>query len=278
MLARICLVSLCIVAVAFGGFLLLRRGGSATLLNPIAQAAAVTEESSGGRTSFHGTTRSPSLTDPIEIRGKGVFNGETRRSQATYTVAAATDEFEMEGVGDGTTMYFKSEQLQPRLPDGDEWAGLDMSLGISSETGFGGNSDPTLQLDVLRAASDEFEVLGKERIRGAETTGYRSTLDPDSYARYLRSKGSTKAARQYELVAERAPSTTEIEAWIDGRKLVRRMKAIVTAHDPESGEAISTRMTVDLYAFGISPEIQLPDPDTVYDLTEQVRRKLGLNR
>lgn len=271
------LVAFAVLAVAFGLFLLLRGGGSGTVVNPIAQAAALTEESAGGRTSFHGTTESASLSHPIAVSGEGVFNGQTRRSQATFTITTAGAEVEMEGISDGTTMYFKSDLLQPGLPAGAEWMGLDASLGSASETGLGGNSDPSHQLDVLRAASDEFEALGKQQIRGVETTGYRSTLDPDSFARYLRGRGSTKAARQYELLAEKAPSTTEIEAWIDGRKLVRRMRATVTAHDPESDEAISTRMTVNLYDFGISPEIQLPDPDTVYDVTAQARRKLGLN-
>lgn len=36
-------------------------------------------------------------------------------------------------------------------------------------------------------------------------------------------------------------------------------------------------MTVDFYDFGISPEIQLPDPSTVYDANPMIRSKLGLD-
>lgn len=253
------------------------QGGGDASLNPIAQAAALTEESSGGRTSFRGTTHRRSLPHPIAFRGRGAFNGQTNRSQATLTTPTPTGTLEVQIIGSGSEVYMKSAPIQPRLPDGDEWLGVDASLGSASETAVGANSDPSAQLDLLRAVSDEFEVLGKKKIRGVETTGYRSTSNPGGYARYLRGKGSTKAARQYELLAEKVPSTTEIEAWIDGEKLIRRMTLNVTVQDLDSDETISTHTTVDFYDFGIFPEIDLPDPDTVHDVTPFVRAKLGLN-
>jgi hypothetical protein len=50
----------------------------------------------------------------------------------------------------------------------------------------------------------------------------------------------------------------------------------VDTHDPSSGDATSMDVTVDFSHFGISPEIQLPDPDSVYDATNLVRSKVGL--
>lgn len=64
--------------------------------------------------------------------------------------------------------------------------------------------------------SDEFQNLGKRTIRGVQTTGYRATVDINRYADYLRSKGADEAAKDYERVAEVAPTAAEIETWIDG--------------------------------------------------------------
>jgi hypothetical protein len=36
-------------------------------------------------------------------------------------------------------------------------------------------------------------------------------------------------------------------------------------------------VVADFYDFGISPDIQLPDSDTVYDATPTIRAKLGLD-
>ena len=253
------------------------QGGNETSLSPIAQAAIRTQHSPGARFSFHGTSQRNALSHPIAMSGKGMFNGQTNRSQTAMTIRGPDGEAEMEGVGSGSQAYYKSKLLQPALPPGDEWLGLDLSLGISSETAVAANSDPSVQLDLLRAVSDKFETLGREKIRGLEATVYRSTFDSKGYADYLRGKGSVNEAQQYERLAEVAPSTTEVEVWVDSKKLVRRMRMQTESHDPHSGEEISTEVAADFYEFGISPDIDLPDSDTVYDATPKIRAKLGLD-
>lgn len=147
----------------------------------------------------------------------------------------------------------------------------------SSETPVPANSDPSAELSQLRAVSNEFETLGKEKIRGAETTGYRSKIDIRRLAAYLRDEGSAKVAQQYERLAETTPTTTEVETWIDGKGLIRRMKMMVDSRDRSSGDRAMTVMTANFFDFGISPKIQLPNPSTVYDVTPIIRAKLGLN-
>ncbi len=205
-----------------------------------------------------------------------MFNGQTNRSKMTITVPTPAGQIDMEEVGSGSHFYMTSEQLKSGLPEGDEWLGLDLSLGSSSETGAVAKADPSSQLAVLRAASDKVEKLGKKKVRGVETTGYRSALDANRYAEYLRGKGSAKAAEQYERVAEAVPSTTEIETWIDAKQLVRQTIVTTDSRDPNSGAETSAVITVDFYDFGISPDIQLPDPGTVYDASPLIRSKLGL--
>jgi hypothetical protein len=182
----------------------------------------------------------------------------------------------MEAIGDGSEIYLKSS-LFKSLPDGDEWVGYDAALGNSSEATVGASSNPSQQLDLLRGVSDEFQNLGKRTIRGVRTTGYRAALDIGHYADYLRGKGDDRAADDYERVAEVAPTTAEIETWIDDEKLVRQTTVTTHTRDPSASETSSTTTTMDLRDFGISPEIQPPDPSTVYDVTSKIRAQLGLD-
>jgi hypothetical protein len=256
----------------------LTQGGNGSSLNPIAQAAVRTQDSSGGKTSISGTVQGQSLAHQIEITGQGVFNGTTNRTELSMTMSGppSMGEIEMEAIGSGSHGYYRSDKFKSALPDGDEWIGLDLSLGSASETGAISSASPTGQLTMLRAVSNEFEKLGERTVRGVETTGYRSTLDPQSLADYLRGKGSVNAAEQYEQLAKTAPSSTEVETWIDHKGLVRQTLLRAESHDPKSGEKASIEMTVDFYDFGLSPEIQLPDPETVYDATPKLRSELGL--
>lgn len=256
----------------------LTQGGDDSTLNPIAQAAVRSQDSSGGRTSFQGAISGQAFQHPVEISGQGLFNGTTNRSQLdmTMTVPNPPGRIEMEGVGSGSHFYYRSDLFKKELPEGDEWMGLDLSLGSPSETGAIASASPSGQLGMLRAVSDNFEKLGEKMVRGVNTTGYRSSIDPDRYADYLRGKGAPKAAEEYERVSETTPSHIEVETWIDAKGLVRQATVKSDGQDPHSGDQASFEMTIDFYDYGISPEIELPNPNTVYDLTPTVRSKLGL--
>ncbi len=231
------LAVLVIVVVAFAS----TQGGNETSLNPIAQAAVRTQKSPGARTLLHATGHKQSGSGPIEMSGRGAFNGQTNRSEMTIDAHGPTGDFEMQSVASGTHVYFKSEAFQSELPGNDEWMGLDFSQYAQSDAALPANSDPISELDLLKSASDEFETLEKETIRGVRTTGYRGTFD----------------------------TGLEFETWIDGKGFVRRMR-FKNPSDPTSVE-----MTMDFYDFGISPDIELPNPDTVFDATDLAGPEAG---
>ncbi len=211
------------------------QGGNEVSLNPIAQAAVRTQESPGARTLFHATAQTQSRSGSIEMSGRGAFNGQTDRSEMTIIAHGPTGDFEMRGVASGAHVYFKSEAFQSELPGDDEWMGLDFSQYAQSNAALPAHSDPSSQLDLLKSVSDEFETLDKETIRGVKTIGYRGKFD----------------------------TGLKFETWIDDEGLVRRMKIKGSPSDPASVE-----MTMDFYDFGISPDIELPDPDSVFDATD----------
>lgn len=268
--------ALAVALVAIAAFALL-GGGDEVSLNPIAQAAERSQESPGARVSLRGVVRGSSAPQPIEMSGEGLLDNETDRVSATLTMHTPTDDIEMEMVTAGTTAYMRSELFESHLPGGAEWVSYDVSLGTSSETAFAGESDPAAQLDMLRGVSDEFETLGPQEIRGVETTGYRSLIDPDANAERLRDQGSEAAAELYERVVEKTHPTTEIETWIDAEGLVRRTRMKLHSEDPESGEKSSFDMTMDFFDYGTVPVIQLPDPDSVYDMTPLIEKELELD-
>jgi hypothetical protein len=268
---------LAVLLVAAVAFTLLSHGKGGSPLNPIAQAAALTEESSGAKVSLHGVVQQDSLPQPIPVSGEGVFNGKTNRSQMTFIASTPRGKFETEAIGDGTKVYLKSPAQQSSLPGGDEWVGYDAALGDSTGTAVGANSSPSEQLDLLRAVSDDFQSLGQKKVRGVQTTGYRAMVDPDRLVDSLRERGAAEAAEDYKHAIEAVPTTTEVEVWIDNEKLVRQIGMNVHAEDVNSGETTSTNVTMDYYAFGIFTHIQPPDPSTVYDITAKIRAELGLD-
>jgi hypothetical protein len=219
----------------------LAQGGDEVSLNPIAQAAVRTEESPGARILLRATAQK-SGSGLIEMSGQGVYNGQTGRSETTITAHGPTGDMKLQAVASRTHMYFKSEAFRSELPGNDKWMGLDLGEGAQSDAALSSDSDPSSQLDLLKGVSDEFETLGKETIRGVKTTRYRSTLK----------------------------TGLEVETWIDGKGLVRRARIKGNPSDPTS-----VTMTVDFYDFGISPDIKLPDPDTVFDATHMAGIEAG---
>jgi hypothetical protein len=252
------------------------RGEGEYSLNPIAEAAARTQRASGARSEIRAVYSIPGASRSISMRGEGVYNSRTGRSQVTLIVATPVGPMTMEAVGDDRTVYMRSKLLQPGLPPGDEWMAIETGLGRSSETSFASSSGPGAQLKLLQAVTGEVETLGEETVDGVETTRYRGSYDLPAYARFLRSKGSEAAARQYERLAKAMPSTTEVETWVDGAGLVRRARLTMDVKNEKTGLIESMDMTEDFSDFGVAPAVGLPDPSTVFDATPLVRAELGL--
>ncbi|MGE5283146.1 MAG: hypothetical protein ACM3N0_12670 [Chloroflexota bacterium] len=257
-------------------FAWMHGGSSESSLNPIAEAAARTQQASGARLAVHYeyTYQSPLRT--ISATGEGVYNGKTGRSRLSVSVPIPNGNLELEGVGDSRTAYLRSDAFKAGLPPGDEWMGIEVGLANSAETSAAGSSDLKAQLDQLRAVSGGVETLGQEEVRGVETTRYRSSFDLADYASYLRRQGSRVAAQQYERVAKAVPTHNEVEVWVDANDLVRRVKIRTIYLKPKPAQPRIADMTIEYFDFGITPAVRLPGPGTVFDMTPVARAELGL--
>jgi len=252
------------------------HGGSESSLNPIASAAAHTEAASGARMAVRYVYAYPNLSKSISATGEGEYNGKTGRSQLSVSVPIPNGDIELEAIGDSRTAYLRSDAFKDGLPPGDEWMRLEVGLANSAETSAVGSSDLEAQLGQLRAVSGDVETLGNAQVRGVEATGYRSSFDLADYASYLRKQGSGGAARQYEHLAETMPTTNEVEVWVDADNFVRQVRIKTSYLKPKKLQPQVMDMTIDYFDFGVTPEVHLPDPNTVFDATPLVRAELGL--
>jgi hypothetical protein len=268
------LSALLIVAVGYAW-----TSGGDNSLNPIAEAAANTAEAPGSRLAIRAVYTSPLLPSPVTARGGGVYNGRTGRSRAWLEMdvptTAATVRFDT--VGDAHRVFIRSPLLTDKLPSGDRWISSEPGIAHSPETTLAGNSDARGQLELLRAVGGRVEKVGRQEVRGVETTRYRGHFDLRGYAAQVRREGDPRAAHQYERLAKTTPSSTIVEVWVDdGGDLVRQARI----RGPEVAEPGAPPVTVEVniayFDFGATPRIELPSPKRAFDATLIGRAELGL--
>jgi hypothetical protein len=168
-------------------------------------------------------------------------------------------------------MYMRSATFG-ELPGGAEWMKLDLSEQVGSQMQ---TMDPREQLKMLRSSKD-FEEVGSERVRGVPTTHYKATVDQGDEVDRLRDEGEDAAADFLEKVIEAndGVETVDVEAWVARDKTIRRMKMEIPFSLGAAPAGGSMVMTMDLYDFGIEPDIELPSDDEVFDATNIAREEV----
>jgi hypothetical protein len=156
------------------------------------------------------------------------------------------------------------EAAAAQLPTGKAWLKFDLGA-LSKQQGLDleqlsqlNQSDPSQALQLLSGAED-FEEVGKEDVRGAETTHYRGTVD---MSRVAANAPEDLQDDIRKIVEQTGDTTVPMDIWIDGDGLVRRLRW--TQHLPQG-----TTMTIEeeLYDFGVDVDAQPPPADEVLDLT-----------
>jgi hypothetical protein len=178
--------------------------------------------------------------------------------------------FEVEQVGEEgpgkMVLYMRSDAFGDALPGGAEWMKIDLSEDIGAEQPM----DVRQWLGVLRSSHD-LESLGSETIRGIPTTHYRATIDQSAEVDRLREEGQDRAADALEtlIAANEGADTTEVEVWVGGRTVHRFRMTLPFSFMAPAGSTM--QMTVDLFDFGVEPDIDLPDEGDVFDATDLAR-------
>lgn len=231
-------------------------------LNVVAEAAAKTQSQPGGRAAIR-VVITPGKSDPLTMRGGGAFDGAGRAHMTLTVRRPDTDQLvKLEEIADGTVAYMRSP-LFGALPDGKKWMMIDLGSAMELDGPVPTSGDVKGELALLETVGDDVRKVGKEKVRGVQTTRYRGTLDASEEAQKLREYGSEDFADK----VQEEGSPVQVEAWIDGDELVRRMR-ILSSHPPDEGKPeVTIDVVIGFFDFGYEPEIETPDSDEVFDAT-----------
>ncbi|MGN6257362.1 MAG: hypothetical protein ACTHN3_06395 [Solirubrobacterales bacterium] len=248
---------------------LLNSGGASPFNpNPVAAAAERTAQVPGMRIDM--TLTMGTESGLVTVTGKGAYNGETNLAEVSYDANSSGKRMEFDAILGESAWYFRYPQLAGRMPEGKEWMKLEGFPG-QKEMSTPGVVSPEESLQMLRG-SGAVRRLGRVRIGHVQTTRYRVTLTAGEIAKGLRAQGKDELAEELERVAPEMVGPVRSEVFVDRHGVVRRMRMASTSLS--DGRPVTTKMQMDLFDFGIKPDVQVPDDSRVYDLTPLLEEKL----
>lgn len=242
-------------------------GGGEDAAEVIRAAPQKTIDAGSARVTINATVSSGGTSQ--SFGGDGVFDLGEGRGMFTVnlgafgaTLGAGT----LEAVFAGGTIYVK---LPASLTTaGKPWVRIDLA-SLSQQSGVDIGSlgqlrsiDPSQALRFLEGAVDDMKKVGEERVRGAETTHYRGTVDLRQASAAL--DGDAKAAVD-QAIESLGTSTLPADVWIDDEGRMRKL-SFETANT-ESGAQTTGRVELELYDFGVSVTAEPPPASQTTDFT-----------
>jgi hypothetical protein len=206
----------------------------------------------------------------ITLTGEGVMS---------LTEALGTLTFEMNGIPgagravieqivDGTMLYVRSELFSASGVD-TPWVSIDLEeigemAGVDVSQLGGQQNDPTQTLAYLEGAADDVEEVGKENVRGVETTHYRATVD---LAKAAENAGAVTDPEAFEKIIDQiGTETVDVDVWIDEDGRARRMAQSMPMNTEQGSVDVDTAM--EFFDFGTEVDVEPPPADQVTDLAE----------
>lgn len=130
-------------------------------------------------------------------------------------------------------------------------------------------TSPDEFLDYLDGVAPDPKRIGEERVRGIETTHYRTQLDLERATRRdLERKGWAEPNIE-RVLEEMDGGSSDIDIWIGADGLIRR---IVSGTEATGEPSMSFEMTTEFFDFGVEVDIQPPPPGEVMDQEEWLRQ------
>jgi hypothetical protein len=256
-------------------------GGDSVAVDPVAEAATKTTEAGSSRIEF--TMAMEAEGRSFTMRGDGVFDYTSPRGRMTLDLGALSEvaggalgNGRLELVLDGSAYYMKFPEAMQLI--GKQWLKIDLEeVGELTGADLGAlqqaNQNPAQLMQFLRGASDDIEELGKEEVRGVETTHYRATVDLEEAAEQGAEIGelSDEMREQLQAEIERMKAQTGLETlpvdvWVDEENLLRRMQMDVSF--AVEGEQVGMDTTMDFFDFGVDVRVAPPPAEQTIDITE----------
>lgn len=287
------LTALALLAAGCGGASATAPAPALTDLTSVASASSRTESAS-----FELTLASSFGEQDLTIGASGAFDSAEDRARLTFDMSALAEllggfgaafgaqpgdlegfddpeKWQLEALQDGRIVYLRFPLIASELPEGKEWIKVDVDAlaqlkGVEldlEQLGSFGATDPLSILEALEAVSGPLETVGREEIRGTETTHYRTTLDPAKIAAQAEAAGATEdvLGSFKDALAQVNLASVPLDVWVDDAGLLRRMEIDASMTQEGLGGETSMRLTFDLFDYGAEVDVEPPPADLVVD-------------
>jgi hypothetical protein len=182
------------------------------------------------------------------------------------------DDWKLEAIQDGSTVYVRFPLVSKELPDGKSWIKGDAKefagaggAGLGQFGSFAG-TDPREAFSYLKAVSGAIETVGGEKIRGTETTHYRATMDAAKAAELVPPDQRQGLGNLDAMLGQAGMSAIPLDVWLDAEQRVRKLEISLSVTAPGTTEEARTAMTMELYDYGEPVDLPLPPADEVADV------------
>jgi hypothetical protein len=255
-------------------------GGASATLDPIAQAAEVTNKAGGAQIAMKMTMQLPGLSSAVSMDGGGHFNAKAGEGSLTFTISGLPAS-SISGFSGGSvaitellksgTVYLTSPLFDGKLPNGAKWMKLDVagaasSLGLDPQSLASGGANPADILSYLKGSTGSPKVAGHETVRGEETTRYDGTIDLEKVVDALPPADRAKARESVEaLLAQAGNPTFPVSVWIDGAHRLRRMA--MDMRFSTQGQSATVHLDLEMFGFGATPSVTAPASSETFDAT-----------
>lgn len=182
-------------------------------------------------------------------------------------------QWQLDAIQDGTLVYLRFPLLFSELPDGKEWVKADAAQLAQQQgadlgqLGSFARTDPREVLDALEAVAGELEVVGRESVRGEDTTHYRAQLDPAEIAAEASATGAggDLLGSFEEALAQAGLATIPVDVWVGDDGLLRKLELDVQMTPQGQSTEATMRLVLELYDYGADVDVSPPDAALVVD-------------
>jgi hypothetical protein len=236
-------------------------------VDPVAQAAATTAGAGGVRFTMHATISAGGQSVPMD--GSGVYDQKSRQASLTAGFTApGIGSLKLDEIVMGSTFYLHMPpQLAGQVPGGKPWIKIDLNRAAK---GMGIDLGALQQaqgeqvgdyLAYLKAAGNAHRV-GTETVDGFVTTHYAATIEFSKAAQRVGGAAGKSLRRLQTLTGT---SSTPVDVWVDGQRLVRRIEMRYAVQRPT---VISTDMRMDFVRYHVAVNVTPPPADQVLDASD----------
>jgi hypothetical protein len=262
-------LSLLLILVVVNSFFNTSGGESPFDPNPVAAAAEQTRQVPGMRIKMT-LTASSSASGAVTVTGQGSYDGDANLAEVVYHATTSKGQIQFDAVLGEDAWYFRYPRFGATLPEGKEWIKLEGLQGQSEKDTMGVES-PDEVLESIGAAGS-VQRSGHVRVRGKMTTRYQLAFSPEEIIELLRAEGKPESAEQLENSSVQLVGPARAEAFVDRRGVLRRVRVKTTVS--AGGQTLTNDVHMDFFAFGIEPDIKVPDDSRTYDMTPLLEEKL----